>query len=477
MKLIHCGIPLVMVLCWWCQYQVTHAAYIRNAYNDGVHDASKRHLARNDETIDDMINRINKNINRPDVIEGDIIVPLDGANRRRSAVRGKWKTWPNKVVPYEFTSSISVDKREKIKMAITELALKTCVKFRPKQESDGNWISFRNGEGCLSNVGFMPNHVGQRVTIGDGCEVHGIIVHEIMHALGFYHEQSRPDRNGFVKVQWENIIPGKGAYFSIVKDSDTQGLKYDFDSVMHYGKTAFSKNGKPTLVTRKNPSDRQFGQREGASKLDIEGINKLYECENDASIGGDLSQWSSWSACNEKCQSWRQRFCKPEDDCPAANSHGIDQQVKQCHYSQCPVAGQWSSWTDFSKCDSSCSKRRRRFCNNPPPQNGGMLCRGTDINKVPCFNGDCDTSDCNCDYSRGGCTIEKAAPPGTACRCKYHGFWTCSGKITECRNPGTYPCEHADKSEYSCLEGGGDCGGYRYRADDIDMKENIHSGF
>ena len=34
-------------------------------------------------------------------------------------------------------------------------------------------------------------------------------MHELMHAVGFWHEQSRPDRNLFVEVLWENIQDGK----------------------------------------------------------------------------------------------------------------------------------------------------------------------------------------------------------------------------------------------------------------------------
>nr|XP_058943390.1 zinc metalloproteinase nas-4-like [Pocillopora verrucosa] len=79
----------------------------------------------------------------------------------------------------------------------------------------------------------------------------GTVAHEIGHALGFFHEQSRPDRDRFVRVVWYNIQKGMGYNFMKVNHINSLEEPYDFDSLMHYGSTFFSKNGRPTLFPRK----------------------------------------------------------------------------------------------------------------------------------------------------------------------------------------------------------------------------------
>ena len=67
----------------------------------------------------------------------------------------------------------------------------------------------------------------------------GIIQHELMHVLGFSHEQNRRDRERYIRINYENIRPGVRRNFDIFPD----GLlcsHYDYCSVMHYSSTAFS---------------------------------------------------------------------------------------------------------------------------------------------------------------------------------------------------------------------------------------------
>ena len=46
------------------------------------------------------------------------------------------------------------------------------------------------------------------LSIGEGCQHRGIILHEMLHALGRWHEHSRPDRNNYITIHEDNILNG-----------------------------------------------------------------------------------------------------------------------------------------------------------------------------------------------------------------------------------------------------------------------------
>ena len=93
----------------------------------------------------------------------------------------------------------------------------------------------------------------QKLFPGYGCVRLGTVIHEMLHASGFWHEQSRPDRDEHVEIFWSNIQAGMEDNFARYSRAEvsTLSLPYDTDSVMHYSSTAFSRNGQYTIKPKK----------------------------------------------------------------------------------------------------------------------------------------------------------------------------------------------------------------------------------
>lgn len=197
----------------------------------------------------------------------------------RNAIGNKNRLWPKRIVPYRISHHFSSHTRHTIITALKDIETKTrnCIHFVPKQNHHYYSMNFVSGRGCHSPVGFTGTH--QSVTLGNGCLTKGIIIHETLHTLGFFHEQSRPDRDNYIQIILSNIIKGKERNFRKLYPPviDTQNLPYDYSSIMHYGRHSFAKDRrKPTIVPRK--SNVKIGQRYGLSSLDIQQLRKLYGC-------------------------------------------------------------------------------------------------------------------------------------------------------------------------------------------------------
>uniref|UniRef100_A0AAV2IZ13 Metalloendopeptidase n=1 Tax=Knipowitschia caucasica TaxID=637954 RepID=A0AAV2IZ13_KNICA len=196
-------------------------------------------------------------------IQGDILPRID-----RNALH---MIWPSPAIPYEIHDEIKSRKSD-IEAATKMISDKTCVTFH-KRTSETDYLHFQNGQGCASYVGLI--HGQQPIYVASDCRI-GNIVHEILHALGFYHEHTRMDRDQYIKIFEENVMKKAWNNFS-KQPGNTLNIPYDVSSILHYGSWYFSSNGLPTIESLVETED--MGQRRRLTKFDIERVQKLYNCD------------------------------------------------------------------------------------------------------------------------------------------------------------------------------------------------------
>ncbi|KAG8512061.1 Meprin A subunit alpha, partial [Galemys pyrenaicus] len=207
-----------------------------------------------------------------DLFQGDILL-RDSRNGLRDPST-RWK-FP---IPYILADNLELNAKGAILYAFEMFRLKSCVDFKP-YEGESTYIIFQQFDGCWSEVG--DNHVGQNLSIGQRCDYKAIIEHEILHALGFYHEQSRTDRDDYVDIWWNEVLPGFEHNFNVYDDSFITDLNtpYDYESLMHYAPFSFNKNESvPTITTKIPEFNSIIGQRLDFSAIDLERLNRMYNC-------------------------------------------------------------------------------------------------------------------------------------------------------------------------------------------------------
>ncbi|XP_036406146.1 meprin A subunit alpha [Megalops cyprinoides] len=207
-----------------------------------------------------------------ELFEGDI-----AGDPKRNAILDETARW-RFPIPYILTDSLDLNAKGVILQAFEMYRLKSCVDFKP-YEGEHTYLSFTKLDGCWSFVGDL--HEGQNVSIGARCDTKAIVEHELLHALGFYHEQSRADRDDYVKIWWDQIIPGKEHNFNKYEDDFITDLNtpYDYESIMHYRPLSFNKNATvPTITTAIPAFNEIIGQRLDFSAVDLVRLNRMYNC-------------------------------------------------------------------------------------------------------------------------------------------------------------------------------------------------------
>uniref|UniRef100_A0A915M4T8 alpha-1,2-Mannosidase n=1 Tax=Meloidogyne javanica TaxID=6303 RepID=A0A915M4T8_MELJA len=232
---------------------------------------------------------------------GDIVQLWDEEKMKmRNALRSdsnfRWTRIRDKdgkyVIPFIITGRFSkaIRQRATIKKAMDKISDNTCVKFRPRRRNENDYVDIQNkiNEGCYTTVGQIRGRQVLMLESGweescayPGCTDHSTVIHELMHKVGLWHEQMRYDRDKYIKIHWENIIPGLENQFGKIGQiqSTTYNLPYDYKSIMQYKKNAGAR--KENLVTMETLDKRYtdvIGNSKDASPEDYKKICSIYKC-------------------------------------------------------------------------------------------------------------------------------------------------------------------------------------------------------
>ncbi len=183
------------------------------------------------------------------------------------------RTWESREIPYFIAEDLPAPQR--VMDVIDYFNRHTPIRFVPFEDDDDAVVFMPAEKHCRSYLGRIGGH--QPIFLSNGCGPREI-THEIMHALGFVHEHTRPDRDRYVRVHWEEISEQGIGQFEVVPEEWAElveGRPFDYQSVMIYGPTLFAKvPGTQTLESI--TAERIAPISNGLSREDIERLYRVY---------------------------------------------------------------------------------------------------------------------------------------------------------------------------------------------------------
>lgn len=202
-----------------------------------------------------------------------------------------WRTWENGYVPYEIAGNASPFLKDVIELSVKFLNQKTNICLSPRN-GEPDYIIFiptiENGgfsEGVGKKGGSQFIKFGQKT---DRDRLVSTIVHEILHAIGLFHEHQLPNRDTYLNIKWSNICPDyQYAFYKLNAWPPGYPRGYSYQSIMHYAPCGFSINNDCVMECKDYKTGaivdcpESIGQRKSLTGKDIQVINTLYPQKND----------------------------------------------------------------------------------------------------------------------------------------------------------------------------------------------------
>lgn len=204
---------------------------------------------------------------------------------------GSYQLWTYTPIHYSMNGIISRIEQLQVQRTITYFNSLSCFQFKPiinqsqQIESYVNIVRTNESDECSSEIGMIGGR--QVIHLDKKCcsrfkPICSALIHELYHTVGFFHEQSRPDRNEYVWVNYSNIKNDKHFNYQQARENIPNMIgNYDYYSIMHYRLNAFAiKPSIPTMIAlRLTSTNKQFvGQLVSVTSGDVLRLNQANQC-------------------------------------------------------------------------------------------------------------------------------------------------------------------------------------------------------
>ncbi|ESP01903.1 hypothetical protein LOTGIDRAFT_172278 [Lottia gigantea] len=174
---------------------------------------------------------------------------------KRYAITDQERMWDYGVVPYSFSSDVTDVMARTYRGVFDALEKRTCISFVEWDGTESFYsnrslnhmvhLNFVDQGGCWAYLGrytYRTTNIAQDISC---CYVGRTCLHEIMHSLSMEHEHTSPLRDGWLRVNWDNLNEDGQFQFSVIDPLmlGRESWGFDIKSFVSYGTTEFTKNG------------------------------------------------------------------------------------------------------------------------------------------------------------------------------------------------------------------------------------------